>query len=305
MPLTVRFLGTSAALPTSRRGLPGVALKYNGTTILFDCGEGTQRSLMEAGWKLSSIRVICISHLHADHVGGLLGILTTREFQGIEQPVTVMGPGGISDFVRSILKYTYSHIQYPLDVVELDGDGGIGYQNEAFTIHWAPLKHRIPTLGFLFVEHEQPGTFNVERAQRLGIPAGPQYGELKKGNDITLPDGRVVEAKTMVGPPIPGRRVAVIWDTRPCPDAYRLSENADLVIHDGTFTQAHSDEAEASDHCTAAQAAKVALKSNAKRLILTHISARYPEPEPLIQEATPIFANTQVAYDGMEVVVER
>jgi ribonuclease Z len=305
MPLTVRFLGTSAALPTSQRGLPGVALKYNGTTVLFDCGEGTQRSLMEAGWKLSSIRVICISHLHADHVGGLLGILTTREFQGIEQPLALMGPGGISDFVQSILRCTYSHIQYPLDIVKLDGDGGIGYQDEAFSILWAPLKHRVPTVGFLFVEHDKPGAFNVERAQRLGIPAGPDYGALKKGNDITLPDGRVVEAKTMVGPPIPGKRVAVIWDTRPCPGAYRLSENADLVIHDGTFTQAHSEEAEASDHCTAAQAAKIALKSNAKQLILTHISARYPEPESLIQEAIPIFENTQVAYDGMEVTVER
>jgi len=303
MPVTVRFLGTSAALPTSQRGLPGIAIKYDGAIILFDCGEGTQRALMEAGWKLSGIRLICISHLHADHVGGLLGILTTREFQGITRPVTIIGPPGVSDFAGSILKYTYSHIQYPLEIKELQGNGGIGYQDENLAVHWAPLKHRVPTIGFLFVEHDKIGTFNVERAVTLGIPAGPLYGKLKAGEDITLPDGRIVRASTMVGPAIPGKRVAVIWDTKPCPNAYYLSENADLLAMESTFTQAHRDEADASDHCTAAQAAKIARKANAKQLILTHISARYQEPDPLLQEAIPIFETTLIAHDGMEFIV--
>jgi len=303
MPVTVRFLGTSAALPTPQRGLPGIAVKYDGTIILFDCGEGTQRALMEAGWKLSGIRLICLSHLHADHVGGLLGILTTRELQGIARPVTIIGPPGVSDFVNSILKYTHSHIQYPLDITELQGKSGIGYQDEDFAVHWAPLKHRVPAIGFLFVEHDRTGTFNVERATRLGIPSGPLYGKLKAGEDITLPDGRIVRASTMVGPAIPGKRVAVIWDTKPCPGAYHLSENADLVAMESTFTQAHRDEADASDHCTAAEAARVALKANAKQLILTHISARYQESDSLLEEAIPIFEHTQVAQDGMEITI--
>jgi ribonuclease Z len=305
MPLRLRFLGTSAALPTSTRGLPGIALRYDGTTILFDCGEGSQRALMEAGWKLSGVKLVCISHLHADHVGGLLGILTTRELQGVERPLTVIGPTGTKDFAEGILKLTNSHIQYPLDIQDLTGKGGQGYENDDFAIHWAPLKHRIPTLGYLFTENEKTGTFNTDRAERLGIPPGPQYGELKAGNNITLPDGRVVEAKTMVGPPIPGRKIAVIWDTRPCPGAYRLADNVDLLVFESTFTQTHKDEADASDHCTAAQAAKIAVKAGAKKLILTHISARYQEPDPLLEEAKPIFENTQVAYDGMEVVINR
>ena len=305
MPLKVRFLGTSAALPTSARGLPGIALRYDGTTILFDCGEGTQRALMDAGWKLSGVKLICVSHLHADHVGGLLGIMTTRELQGVERSLTVIGPTGTKDFAEGILKLTNSHIQYPLDIQELTGNGGQGFQDEDFTIHWAPLKHRITTVGYLFAENEKTGTFNTDRAQRLGIPPGPQYGELKAGNDITLPDGRIVEAKTMVGPPIPGRKIAVIWDTRPCPGAYRLADNADLLVFESTFTQTHQEEADASDHCTAAQAAKIAVKAGAKKLILTHISARYQEPDPLLEEAHPIFENTEIASDGMEVIVNR
>jgi ribonuclease Z len=305
MPITVRFLGTSAALPASERGLPGIALKYDGTVVLFDCGEGSQRALMQAGWKLSHLRVICISHLHADHVGGLLGILTTREFQSIESPLTILGPEGIKGFTENILHFTYSHLHYPLEILELEGNSNFGYQCDDFSIRWAPLEHRVPTLGYIFIEHDKPGTFNIERAQRLGIPEGPLYGELKSGKDIQLSDGRIVEAKTMVGPPIPGRRIAVIWDTRPCPNAYRLAERADLLICDGTFTQLHKDEAEASDHCTAAQAAKIAKKASAKKLILTHISARYQNSEPVLQEAQEIFPNSEVAYDGMEVIVER
>jgi ribonuclease Z len=305
MPLTVRFLGTSAALPTSKRGLPGVALKYDGVIVLFDCGEGSQLALMQAGWKLSHLRVICISHLHADHVGGLLGILTTRELQGIVHPLTILGPVGIKGFVENMLHFTYGHLNYPLEIRELAGDGGVGFQEGDFQVEWAPLEHRVPTLGYIFVENHKTGAFNVERAQRLGIPEGPQYGELKAGKDVTLPDGRVVEAKTMVGPPIEGRRVAVILDTRPCPNAYRLADHANLLILDGTFAEEHREEADASDHCTATQAAKIALKSSAKKLILTHISARYQEPEILLQEAKEIFPNTEVAYDGMEEHVER
>jgi ribonuclease Z len=305
MPLTMRFLGTSAALPTSRRGLPGIALKFDGTMILFDCGEGTQRALMEAGWKLSGIRVICLSHLHADHVGGLLGVLTTRELQGVERPLTILGPDGTRDLAEGILKFTQSHVNYDLEITELSGDGGQGYIGDEFTIQWAPLKHRVPTLGYLFLEHDKPGTFNVERAQRLGIKPGPLYGKLKAGNDITLPDGQVVEANTMVGPAIAGRRIAVIWDTRPCPGAYHLAENADLAVFESTFTQAHREEAEASDHCTAAQVAKIAKKSGVRQLILTHISARYQEPEPLLDEARPFFENTQVAEDGLEIEINR
>ncbi len=305
MPITVRFLGTSAAIPTSSRGLPGIALKTDGTVVLFDCGEGTQRSLMEAGWKLSRLRVICISHLHADHVGGLLGLLATRELQGIEHPVTILGPPGIKEYTEYALKHTYSHIQYPLEIQELDGDGGACFQHDEFDIHWAPLQHLGPTVGFLCVEKEKTGTFDGQRAERLGIESGPLYGELKAGNDITLPDGRIVEAKTMVGPSIPGRKVAVIWDTRPCPGAYKLAKDTDLLILDGTFTQAHQDEADASDHCTAAQAAKVAKKSDAKKLILTHISARYTDTETLLNEAQPIFENTQIADDGMEIEIKR
>lgn len=305
MSITVRFLGTSAAIPTSRRGLPGIALKIDGTIVLFDCGEGTQRSLMEAGWKLSRIQVICISHLHADHVGGLLGLLATREFQGIEHPLTIMGPPGIKNYTACVLNHTYSYIQYPLEISELDGNGGNCFQHDEFDIQWAPLKHRVPTVGFLLIEKDKPGTFDVHRAERLGIEPGPLYGKLKDGKDITLPDGRIVEAKTMVGPPIPGRKIAVIWDTLPCPGAYHLANNVDMLIFDGTFTQTHRVEAEASDHCTAAQAAKVAKKSNAKKLILTHISARYNEPETLLNEAQPIFENTIIAYDGLEVEVDR
>ncbi len=305
MPITVRFLGTSAAIPTSSRGLPGIALKIDGTVILFDCGEGTQRSLMEAGWKLSRICTICISHLHADHVGGLLGLLATRELQGIEHSLTLLGPPGIAEYIECALKHTYSHIQYPLEIQELDGDRSTCFQHDEFDIQWAPLKHRVPTIGFLFVEKDKTGTFDLQRAERLGIEPGPLYGELKSGNDITLTDGRIVEAKTMVGPSIPGRKVAVIWDTRLCPGAYHLAKDTDLLIFDGTFTQAHQDEAEASDHCTAAQAAKVARKSNAKKLILTHISARYTDHETLVNEAQPIFENTEIAYDGMEVEINR
>ncbi len=297
------FLGTSAAIPTDKRGLPAVALVFDGEVILFDAGEGTQRQLRLAGLKLTRVRRILISHLHADHVFGLPGLIVSRSFVGGTGPLDIYGPPGLREFVEFNLRATEAHLQYELSVHEVAE--GEFFSGPDYRLVAAFLKHRSTCLGYAFVENDRTGHFDAERARRLGIEPGPVYARLKAGGEVTLPDGRVVRGSDLVGPPIPGRKVAYVTDTIPCPGAYRLAQEADVLIFESTYAASDEKEAKESWHATSLQAAKIAKRSGAKKLVLTHFSSRYSDPGAFLERTAEVFPNVAVAEDFLVVEVQR
>ena len=297
------FLGTSAAIPTDKRGLPSVALVFDGEIVLFDVGEGTQRQLRLAGLKATRVRRVLISHLHADHVLGLPGLIVSRSFIGGTEPLDVYGPVGLREFVDYNLRATGSRLQYEFRVHEVEE--GEFFVGPDYRLVAAPLKHRSVCLGYAFVENERQGHFDAARARHLGIEPGPVYAKLKAGGQVSLPDGRVVRGADLVGPPIPGRKVAYVTDTVPCPGAYRLAENADVLIFESTYAAAEEAEAKESWHATSLQAAKIARRSGAKKLILTHFSSRYPDPQVFLEKAEEVFPDIVLAEDFLSVQLKR
>jgi ribonuclease Z len=290
------FLGTSSGRPTPRRNVSSVALARESEWFLFDCGEGTQMQLLRTDLRLSRLRYIFITHLHGDHVLGLPGLLGT-----INLSLGVFGPPGIARYVRDVSRATHFHPIFPLDVTEVEA--GVVLETPAFTVEARRLNHRVVAFGYALQEKPRPGRFDLDTARALGIPPGPLYGQLQRGKAVTLPDGRHIEPDAIVGPARPGPRVAYCTDTGPSENARQLATNADVLIHEATYTEDMAGEAEARGHSTAAGAARAAHAANVKRLLITHFSPRYEDVSPLLAEARSIFPNTTAAYDLFELPV--
>ncbi|MDZ7338067.1 MAG: ribonuclease Z [candidate division KSB1 bacterium] len=303
--MRVTFLGTGASIPMPNRALPAVALAHAGMITLFDCGEGTQFQLMRAGLSPSKIRCVCISHLHGDHLFGLPGLLASLSLASRTAPLRVLGPAGLVEYLHATQRLTGSVPSFPLEVNEVPQDSEewvLRIPQAIIRARW--LDHTVSCLGFRFAEDDLPGKFDAEAAARLGVPPGPQRQALVRGETITLSDGREVRPEAVVGPPRPGRKIAYCVDTRPCAGSVLLAQGVDLLIHDGTFATKEVARARESGHSTAAQAAQVALQACARRLVLTHISARYVEDvAPLLSESRALFPATEVAHDLWTVVL--
>lgn len=308
--MEVTFLGTGAGVPSRLRNVSATALRPSerGELWLFDCGEGTQHQFIRSDLKMSRISRIFITHLHGDHIFGLPGLLSTCSLAGDPGPIALYGPPGLEEYVRTCFRCSGTTISFPLEfhVVEegtiLD-DGGL-------TVRCRRLDHRIDTFGYAVAEAERPGSFDARKAALLGIPSGPVYGRLKRGETVILPDGRSIDGRALCGRPEPGRSLALCSDTGYSPGAVDLASGVDLLIHEATFTERHADLAALSLHSTSAVAARVALEGGARRLVLTHISSRYAEgheesPSSLLAEARTIFPETELAEDFTRVVVER
>lgn len=301
--MRVVFLGTSSATPTPRRFLPAVALVRQGETFLFDCGEGAQIRFRKAGLRFSRLSWILISHLHGDHVTGLMGLLMSLQMAERVEPLDLAGPTGLADYVLANKRLLRTDFGYEVRFHDLDQQGGVVHDGAEYVIEAAPLEHRVPTYGFALAEKDRPGTFDLATAEALGIPAGPLYGELQQGRSITLTDGTVVRPEQVLGAPRPGQRVAYVADTRPCDNAVLLARGADLLIHEATFAGDLADEARKKKHCTVLEAAETAVKAQAKRLVLTHFSPRYLDLDALRDEAAEVFPNTEAAVDLMTIEV--
>lgn len=294
------FLGTGAGMPSRKRNVSAVALNLldeAGVYWLFDCGEGTQQQILRSPVKLSRLDKIFITHLHGDHIYGLPGLLSSRSYQGGETPLTVYGPKGIQEFVESVLRISQSRLTYTLHIEEITE--GTVFQGEAFTVEAAKLEHRIECYGYRIVEKDQEGPLNAEKLKQLGVPPGPLYGELKRGKTITLPNGTEIGGKDVLGPSIPGRIVAVLGDTLKTEASVLLARDADVLVHEATFSGNRLEMAKKYQHATSVEAAQVAEAACAKALILTHISSRYGEEEgaELLQEAREVFPETYLAED--------
>jgi ribonuclease Z len=301
--MKVITLGTGSGVPTLKRNLACVALVRNGQVFLFDCGEAAQIQMRKARLRFSRVEAIFISHTHGDHLIGLMGILMSMEMENRTRPLRIFGPTGIEEYVSTLTRLHQTYINFDLSIRELTEAGRVCDEPE-YSVHCAPLDHRVVTLGFAFVEKDRPGEFNVEAAQRLGIPAGPLFGKLQRGERVTLSDGAVVEPQRVLGAPRRGRKVVYCTDTRPCHQAVELARYADLLIYEGTFDESRADDAWRKGHSTVVQAAEVARVAGVKRLLLTHVSPRYEESCILQSQAAAVFSNVVVAEDLMEVDVE-
>jgi ribonuclease Z len=308
--LRVTFLGTSAGVPTRARNVSCVALRLpqRGEVWLFDCGEGTQHQLLRSDLNISQVTRVFITHMHGDHVYGLMGLLATCGMAGHARGVSVYGPRGIPDYVREVSRRTQLYTSYPLEVREVSE--GLVFEDEEYVVTCAPLKHRLPAFGYRVTEKERPGHFDVERAREAGIPPGPLYGRLKRGESVTLPDGRSFDGADFCGPAQKGRSVVYCTDTTYCRASVELASGADVLIHEATFAEADEGLAARSTHSTAATAARVAREAGARKLLLTHFSPRYfpgnqTGPEDLLREARDVFPDAELAHDFLTVDVER
>jgi ribonuclease Z len=302
MSLALRLLGTSASRPTVERNVSAIAVVREGETMLFDCGEGTQRQMMRYGVSFS-LRDIFFTHFHADHLIGIVGLLRTMALQGRSEPLRLWGPRGATRTIRRAEEFGMDRLSFPLEVTELDPDERV--KRGDYEIELFPADHRgARAVGYALVEHDRKGRFNPELARELGIPEGPLWGVLHRGESVTLDDGRVIEPSVLVGPARPGRRVVITGDTRPSPATVEASRGADLLVHEATFGDEEAERAVETGHSTAREAAQVARDAGVGTLLLTHFSARYSrDASDLGKEAREVFAATVVGKDGLEVEV--
>jgi ribonuclease Z len=297
MPLTVTFLGTAAAVPTVERNVASLAIAREGETILFDCGEGTQRQMMRYGVGFSFAEIF-FTHYHADHVLGLTGLLRTMGLQDRSAPVTLYGPRPAGRMLGDCVTLGIDRSRFPVEIVEVKP--GDRLRRDGYDIVVVEADHRSDSLGYALAEHERLGRFRPERARELGVPEGPLWGRLHQGETVTLEDGRTVGPADLVGDPRPGRTVVYSGDTRPSRAVIAAARGADLLIHEATFGEDERGRARETGHSTAREAAQVAAEAGVRRLALTHVSARYGREAPeLLEEARAVFPATIVARDGL------
>ncbi|MBL0170026.1 MAG: ribonuclease Z [Gemmatimonadaceae bacterium] len=300
MPLLVRFLGTAASRPTVERGVSALALIREGETILIDCGEGTQRQMMRYGISFA-FQDLFFTHTHADHILGLTGLIRTLQLQGRIEPLRLWGPPGSSRTLRACISLGGERTTFPVTITELEA--GSSVKRDEYRIDAFPVDHRqTSSLGIALVEEDRLGRFNPDLARAMGIPEGPLWGRIHKGEPIVLEDGRVVQPAELVGVPRRGRKIVVTGDTRPCAGTVLAAQDADVLIHEATFADEEAARALETGHSTAREAAEVARMAGARRLVLTHISARYSaDAKELEREAKSVFPKSSVARDGTEV----
>ena len=302
MSLSVKFLGTSASRPTVERGVSSLAIVREGETIMIDCGEGTQRQMMRYGVSFA-LGDIFFTHFHADHFLGVLGLLRTLTLQAREETLRIWGPKGLIQMLKRADGLGGDRLTFPLEVFEVTP--GEPIKRKDYVILPFAVEHRASaSLGYALIEEERRGVFNPDLARELGIPEGPLWGRIHKGEPITLDDGRIVQPSTLVGPTRSGRRVVITGDTRPCAATIDASKGADLLVHEATFADEEAQRAGETGHSTAREAAEVAASAGAKKLVLTHFSARYSrDPSELEVQARERFPATTCARDGQEIDV--
>jgi ribonuclease Z len=296
--MRVIFLGTSASIPTKSRSLPSIMIIRDGEQFLFDCGEGTQRQVVKAGLGLRKRLKIFITHMHADHVLGLAGILMSLSLAGRQVPLEVYGPSKLQPFIEHVKELF--NFNPPFDVMVHRVSEGTVYQGRGFKIVAFKVKHVAESYGYALVEDLRPGRFDSKKAKELGIPKGPLWKALQEGKTVVI-GGREIKPEDVLGPPRRGLKIVYSGDTAPTRDVVEASKSADLLIHEATFDDTLQDRATNELHTTAGQAASIALEANVKRLALTHISPRYEDPSLLLFQAKKIFENTIIAEDFMSI----
>ncbi len=299
--LSLTFLGTAAARPTVERAVSSITITREGETLMFDCGEGTQRQMMRHGVGFS-LSEIFFTHFHADHYLGVIGLIRTLGLQGRTEPMVFYGPCGANRVLQAAINLGVERPTFAIEIEELKP--GDRLEREEYAIEVIAVEHGGGAVGYALREHERLGRFNPEMAAELGVPEGPLWGKLHQGESVELPDGSTVGPADLVGPSRPGRVVVLSGDTRPCESVVAAAEGADLLVHDATFGEEEKDRARETAHSTATEAAQVALAAKVGRLVLTHFSARYSaSAKILVDEARGVFGDVVAAKDGMEIEI--
>ncbi len=311
--MQVTFLGTSSGVPTRGRNVSAVALRLpqRAELWLFDCGEGTQHQFLRSDLRVSQLRRVFVTHMHGDHVFGLPGLLASLGLAGTCPGIDLYGPDRLRDYLEGVLHTSSTRIGYPLRQHRVRPAATSGeplLDDGEITVRCTPLTHRVPAYAYRVDQKPRAGRFDVERAKALGIPPGPIYADLKRGRNVTLEDGRIINGASLCGPERPGASVVYCTDTVFCEAAVELAAGADLLIHESTFAHAEAEMAFARQHSTSTMAAQTALAAGVKQLALTHLSPRYVPgnpvtPDDLLAEAQAIFPNTLMARDFLSIDV--
>lgn len=308
--MQITFLGTSSGVPTRSRNVSSIALRLpqRAEIWLFDCGEGTQHQILRSDLKISQITRIFVTHMHGDHIYGLMGLLASCGLAGNPSRIDVYGPPKLDDYLRASSRYSQTHFSYPVKVHTVQP--GAVFEDDEFTVSCAPLTHRVPAFGYRVAEKNKPGRFDVERATALGIPSGPLYGKLKRGETVTLPDGRMINGADLCGETQIGRKFVYCTDTIYTDNAVELAQDADVLVHEATFAHQDAELAYQRLHSTSTMAAQTALGAQVKRLIMTHFSPRYAPGnaivlDDLLTEARAIFPSTIMAHDFFSYEIPR
>src|SRR5918992_6013321 len=288
MDVSLFFAGTAGSVPTARRGLPALLLRAGGERILIDCGEGTQQQLLRSVG-LPDVGAVFITHFHLDHWLGLPGMIKSFDLRARERPLTVYGPPGLERVFAQVMRPVIGRTAYPLEVIELEPHGDVRFGS--FLISPFPVKHRVEAYGYAFVEDERPGRFDVEAARDLGVPEGPAWGRLQRGEAV----GHVTPEQVM-GETRAGRRIVLSGDTAPCQAVEVFAHHADLLVHEATFMEDERTRARETLHTTALQAGEIARDAGVRLLALNHLSTRY-FPREVRDEARTVFPNTVVPRD--------
>ena len=295
--MEITFLGTSSAVHSYSRSHPAIALKAFGEVILFDCGEGTQRQLIYTKISPMKITKIFISHYHGDHILGIPGLLQSMNFRGRSTKLSIYGPKGLDNLRQAISYLGFPDFDFPLEWIEIDS--GTIIKNKEYVIKSQRVHHNTPTLAYSVEELKKP-RFLRQNAIDLGVPVGPAFGKLHNGEEIEI-DGRIIKPEQVLGPPRKGFKITYSGDTVACEEMIEFAKDSTLLIHESTYKSEDADKAMEHAHSTSADAATIALNSNSKKLILTHISTRYSDVDDLLSEARSIFKNTELAEDLMKV----
>ena len=294
--MEITFLGTASAVHSSTRSHPSIALKAFGETMLFDCGEGTQRQLIYAKISPMKISKIFITHYHGDHILGMPGLLQSMNFRGRETKLTIYGPKGLDNLRQAISNLGFPDFDFPLEWIEIDS--GTVIENEEYIIKAQRVKHNTLTLAYSVEELKKP-RFLRQKAIDLGVPVGPKFGKLHSGESVEV-NGEIIKPEQVLGPPRKGHKITYSGDTMPCEEIINFAKDSTILIHESTYKAEDKDKADLHAHSTSVDAANIALNSNSKELILTHISTRYTEVDDLLKEAQEIFKNTKIAKDLMK-----
>ncbi|MEM5879118.1 MAG: ribonuclease Z [Candidatus Aenigmatarchaeota archaeon] len=297
--IQITFLGTVSGIPSKDRGHPAIALEYFGEekdTLLFDCGEGTQKQLMQSNISFMKINKIFISHWHADHFSGLIPLVQTMSLEKRKAELKIFGPEA-EKFVSNILDLGYFGLRFPVEAMNVPFEGNkpeLIDEAQEYQVFSIPVLHTVPAVAYCFQEKPR-WNIDIKRLKELGLRSGAWLKKLKKRGKVEY-KGREIRVEDLANLR-PGLKVVYSGDTKPCDNILEISRNADLLIHDGTFLE----EEEGKAHADVKQAAKIAKEANVKQLILTHISRRYTDAKELEEEAKKIFPNTRVAFDFMQV----
>ena len=311
--MQVTFLGTSSGVPTRARNVSAVALRLpqRSELWLFDCGEGTQHQFLRSDLRLSQLRRVFITHMHGDHVFGLPGLLASLGLSGSSSGVDLYGPDPLDAYLQGVLRTSSTRIGYPLAVHPVRGAaeaGRIVFEDDDLQVRATPLHHRVPAYAYRVDQKPRAGRFDVARARDLNISPGPVYAALKRGETVTLDDGRSIDGRDLCGPQRRGASVVDCTDTVFCEAAVELARGADLLIHESTFSHAEAEMAFQRQHSTSTMAAQTAAEAGVSQLVLTHLSPRYAPgnavtANDLLAEAQAIFPATVLAKDFLSIDV--